>query len=175
MLLSILISVAVSVAFALLMQLLAHGRERETDPSGRPVLRYLAAPYLMLVCATVFLSVAIYQWLDPVNHRHSGNLLLLSYIPGVVGLFALGMTGYYLTYRATLTRKEIEVYRWPLGHKNYPLADLERVEAKEHKTVLHFSSHRKFAVYNTYSGRAHFLSALSANNSLKPNPRRGSV
>ena len=146
-----------------LLRLFAYGRERETDPGGRPVLRYLAAPYAMFVFAAVFFAVAVYQWLDPFNHRHSGNLLLLSYIPAAVGAFALGCAIYYLTYRATLTSDAIEVTRWPFGTTTYRLGDLQRIEEAERDVVAHFSGDRSFRIYAHYSGRAHFIEALSAN------------
>ncbi|MDR6843043.1 hypothetical protein [Pseudoxanthomonas sacheonensis] len=133
----------------------------------------MAAPYLMLACALAFLAVAIYQWLDPVNHRYSGNLILLSYIPATIGIFALCMAVYLLTYRATLTPNAIEIYRWPFGHKTYRLSDLERIEIREAGTTLHFRDLRRFTVYHHYSGGAHFLTALSANSSFKPNPHQG--
>ena len=159
----------------MLMRLFARGRERETDSSNRPILRYLAAPYLMFGCACLFLGIGIYQWFDPFNHRHPGNLFWLSYLPASIGLFATGAALYYLTYRATLTRSTIVLYRWPLGHKTYALKDLERIETGEPNTVLHFTGNRRFTIYYTYSGRAHFLSALSANNSFKPTPLCGAA
>ena len=87
MLQTILIGAVGSLVFGLTMVLFNRARERESDPSGNPTLRYVAAPYVTLVCAACFLAVAIIQWLDPVNHRYSGNLLLLSYVPAAVGVF----------------------------------------------------------------------------------------
>ena len=172
MLRTILFSVAGPITFALLAGLFMRARKRELDPSGRPILRYLAAPYLMLACALAFLTVAIYQWLDPVNHSYSGNLMLLSYLPASAGVFTLCYAGYFLTYRATLTSTAIEIYRWPFGHKTYRLKDLERIENRESGATLHFRDNRHFTVYRHYSGGTHFLSTVSANNSLKPNPHQ---
>jgi hypothetical protein len=172
---SILISSAGAIAFALSMALFARARTRETNPSGNPVLRYLAAPYLLMACALAFLAVGIYQWFVPLNHRYSGTLLILSYAPAAIGLFALGMSAYLFTFRATLNKATIEVSRWPIGTTRFSLSDLEAIESKGQNTVLHFSGNRKFVVYPTYSGHADFLSAVSANNSFKPKPLRGSA
>lgn len=164
---SILLSTGGVLAFALAMALFTRTRAREIDSNGNPVLRYLAAPYMMLGCATTFLAFGVYQWLDPFNHRYSGNLLILSYIPAAVGVFALGTAIYFFTYRATLRETVIEVSRWPFGTTSLNLSDVETVESKGQNTIVRFSGDKKFVVYCTYSGRAHFLSVLSANNSFK--------
>ena len=143
------------------MILLSRTRVREADPSGNPVLRYLSAPYIMLCCALIFLSVGIYQWLDPINHRYSGNLLILSYIPTAAGLFSIGMAVYFFTYRATLRKTAIEVSRWPFGTTQFILNNLESVERKNQSTVLRFAGGKKFVVHGIYSGRSHFLSVLN--------------
>ena len=129
----------------------------------------------MFGCALIFLGVAIYQWFDPVNHHYSGNLLILSYIPAAIGIFALGTAAYYFTYRATLRKTVIEVSRWPFGTVRFNLSDLEAVDGDGQNTILRFAGNKKFVVYYTYSGSAHFLSQLSANNSFKPKPLRGSA
>jgi hypothetical protein len=129
----------------------------------------------MFGCALIFLAVAIYQWLDPVNHLYSGNLLILSYIPAAISIFALGTAVYYFTYRATLSKTTIEVSRWPFGTAQFNLSDLEAIERKGQNTILRFTDGKTFVVYYTYSGSAHFVSELRANNSFKPKPLRGSA
>ena len=144
------------------MRLFAHGRDRETDPSGRPILRYLAAPYMMSACAVAFISVAAYQWFQPFNHRHPGNLLWLSYLPATIGILAFGFVPYYLSFRATLTRSAIEVYRWPLGHSTYRISDIRTIDEVGRNVVIDFADNRKFKIYYTYSGRFHFIKELIA-------------
>jgi len=160
----ILLSAAASLVFGLTMALFNRTRKRESDPSGNPTLRYLAAPYITLACVACFLAVAIVQWLDPQNHRYSGNLLILSYTPATVGVLAIGLSIYFATFRATLRKTAIEIRRWPLGESRFNLADLERIEAPDahNNTILRFSTGKKFVVYRSYSGHAHFLTVLRA-------------
>lgn len=167
MLRTILLSAAGSLAFGLTVALLMRTRRRESDPSGNPTLRYLAAPYISLACAGCFLAVAIVQWLDPENHRYSGNLLILCYTPGVVGLLSIGLAIYFATFRATLRKTAIEVRGWPFGERRFNLAHLERIEGPDehNNTTLRFSTKKKFVVYSNYSGQAHFLAALRASQS----------
>jgi hypothetical protein len=167
MLRAILLSAVGSLLFGLTMALAMRARNRESDPSGNPTLRHLAVPYVMLVCAACFLAVAVVQWFDPVNHRYSGNLLLLSYIPAMLGLLAIAFSIHLATYRATLRKTAIEVRSWPFGEKRFNLADLERIEGPDenNKTTLRFSGKKKFVVYGSHSGHAHFLSELRARHS----------
>jgi hypothetical protein len=171
---TILLSTAFALFIGLTKSLLLHTRVQETAPSGDPVLRYLAAPYVMLCCALFFVAVGIYQWFDPINHRYSGNLMLLSYIPTALGLCAIGVAGYCFTYRATLRQASIEISCWPFGTTRFNLSDLEAVASKGPNTILHFSRKKKFVVNGMLSGRANFLSTLSANKSVRSNPFRGS-
>jgi hypothetical protein len=163
MLRSVLISIAGAVAIALLMAFLGWTRKREKDPSGRPTLRYLAAPYLMSFCGLIFIAAGIYEWFVPLNHQYPGNLLLLSFLPSSAGVFAFGMAVYFLTFKALLTNQAIELYRWPLGHTSFNLRDLQQIETKGQNTILHFAGGKKFTVYYNYSGATEFLSALRAN------------
>lgn len=167
MLRGILISAAGALVFGLTTALFNRTRKRESDPSGNPTLRYLAAPYITLACAACFLAVAIVQWLDPENHRYPGNLLLLCYTPATVGVLAIGLSVYFATFRATLRKTAIEVRSWPFGERRFSLADLERIEAPDahNNTILRFRTGKKFVVYGNYSGHAHFLTALRASHS----------
>ena len=144
-----------------------HARAKETDPTGGPVLRFLVAPYAMIVCGIAFIAFAVGQWIDPANHQYSGNLLLLSYLPAFLGAASLLFAAHLLSFRATLTTKALELCSWPLGSKTYLLRDLESIEAKGPNTVLHFRSNKRFIVYSMYSGHSYFLSTLSANNSIQ--------
>lgn len=166
MLRSFIISLVGALLFSLSMRLFSHGRDRETDPSGRPILRYLAAPYMMSACAATFIAVSAYQWLDPFNHQHSGNLFWLSYLPATIGILAIGCSLYHLSFRATLTRNAIEVYSWPFGHKTYRLSDLCKIDETGRNVVVHFMDNKCFKIYHTYSGRNHFIKELIANSSL---------
>lgn len=171
---SFIIGAVTAVALALVMSLSARVRSRAPDPSGHPQLRYLAAPYLMLVCALAFLAAEIYEGFVPLNHRYSGNLLVLSYIPAAIGLLVFGLSAYFFTFCATLRNSSIELYRWPFGVTHFNLAALEATESRGRNTVLRVSGNRKFVVYYTYSGRIHFLSVLHASHSsegTRKNPR----
>lgn len=156
----ILLSASGAIVIALAYKLFTRSRAFETDPSGNPMLRYLAAPYVMFVCALIFLAVGIYQWFDPINHRYSGNLLILSYIPALAGILSLGMVVYFFTYKATLRKTANEVSRWPFGTTHFKLSELHTLEINGENTILHFSGNKKYIVYCNYSGHAHFLSAL---------------
>jgi hypothetical protein len=162
MLRSVLINIAGAVAIALLMAFLGWTRKSERDPNGRPMLRYLAAPYLMSFCGLMFIATGVYEWFVPLNHSYPGNLLLLSYIPSSVGVFAFGMAVYFLTFKALLINETIELYRWPLGHASFNLRDLQQIETRGQNTVLHFAGGKKFTVYCNYSGATQFLTALRA-------------
>lgn len=146
---------------------LRRARVKETDATGRAVLRYLVAPYAMFVCSVALSAFAISQWFDPTNHQYSGNLVMLSYLPAFIGVMLLAFAVHLLSFRVTLTSKAIELYSWPFGHKTYLLRDLEAIEAKEPNTVLRFKHSKRFVVYSMYSGSKYFLSALSANNSIQ--------
>ena len=175
MLRTFLISAAGAVIFSLAMSLVMRTRSRETDASGNPTLRYLAFPYVMPVLGVICLAVGISQWLDPINHRYSGNLLILSYIPTAIGVGCFFLAVHFWRYRVVLTPSRIEVYRWPLRTTEYKLSDLTSVEEKGQQSILRFSNNRKFIVYPGLSGRQHFLEKLSPNNSFKPKPLRGSA
>lgn len=146
---------------------LRRARAKETDPTGGPVLRYLVAPYAMIVCGIAFSAFAISRWLDPTNHQYTGNLLLLSYVPAILGAASLIFAVHLLSFCATLTTEAIELYSWPLGNKKYLLRDLESIETRDQSTVVHFKHNKRFVVYSMYSGNTYFLSALSANNSFQ--------
>lgn len=157
-----------AVACTLFVSLLRRSRKQEVDLNGRPALRYFWAPYLLLACSVVWFGFGVYQWFDPVNHRYSGNLLLLSYIPAAIGVLSICLASYLLRYHVVLTDTTIEVYRWPFASQTYRLRDLDGVENKGPNTVLHFSGKKQFVVYAVFSGRDQFLSALSAASSSWP-------
>ena len=156
-----------SVACMLLISLLSRSRKQEVDLSGRPVLRYFWAPYLLLACGVVWFGIGAYQWFDPDNHRYSGNLLLLSYIPALIGVLSFCLVCYLVRYHVVLTATTIEVYRWPFATQTYRLCDLDRIENKGPNTVLHFLGKKQLVIYAILSGRDKFLSALTAASSSR--------
>jgi len=167
MLLSITLAVIAGIVFNLNMSLFNRTRPIETDPHGNPMVRYLAAPYLMATYALVFSAVGVYEWFDPLNHHYSGNLLILSYTPIAIGMFVFCVAAYFFNFKATLYQATLEVRRWPFGCTTFELNALETIESKGRGEVLRFSGNKKFVIYKNYSGRDHFLSALSASNSSK--------
>jgi hypothetical protein len=167
MLLSIALAVVAGLALRLNMSLFSRARPVEMDPQGNPMLRYLAAPYLMATYALVFLAVGVFELFDPLNHMYAGNLLLLCYTPMAIGVFAFCAAVYLYTFKATLYQTALVVRRWPLGCTSFELAALESVDRKGRGEILRFSGNKKFVVYKNYSGRDHVLSALSANSSSK--------
>ena len=165
---SILIAAGAVVIFGLITWLVAWGRDSERDATGNPMLRYIAGPYIASACAIVFISVGVLEWFVPANHKYTGNLLILSFVPLAVGAFAAVAAAYFFTFRATLSSSTIRVARWPFGIQSLAVQDLEAIESKGANTVLRFTGGRRFVVYYTYSGRAQFLDALRANKSFKP-------
>jgi len=154
---TILIVAASGIIFSLLMKLVLWTREREIDESGNPILRYLVLPYEMILIGLIFLTVSIYQWLDPTNHRYSGNLLLLSYIPACVSFVCFCMATYFWKFRVTLRNNTIEHKHWPFPARIYKLEELESLESKGKSTLLKFSQNRKFSIHNIISGREYFV------------------
>lgn len=157
---AILIAAAAGIIFSLLMKLVLWTREREIDESGNPILRYLVPPYEMILIGLIFLTVSIYQWLDPTNHRYSGNLLLLAYIPASVSFACFCMATYFWKFRATLRNNTIEHKHWPFPAKKYKLEELESLETKGKNTLLKFSQNRKFSVNIMLSGREYFVEKI---------------
>ena len=165
---SILIASGAAVIFGFIVWLVAWVRDSERDVAGNPVLRYVAGPYIASACAVAFISIGIIEWFVPANHKYTGNLLILSFVPLAVGAFAAVAAAYFFTFRATLSSSTIRVARWPFGIQSLAVQDLEAIESKGANTVLRFTGGRRFVVYYTYSGRAQFLDALRANKSFKP-------
>jgi hypothetical protein len=106
-----------------------------------------------------FLIVAVYQWLDPFNHRYSGNIALLSITPGVIGLIALIAAASAFKYTVTLRPNEIVVCEL-LSEKSYPLKNIMRTEKFDNKVTLHFSDGRRLNLYKDLSGYEHFIASL---------------
>ena len=157
MLNTILIGAAAGIVFSWAMSLSFWTRKREIDAKGNPMLRFLAAPYVMFICGLGFLAVGISQWLDPINHHYSGNLLLLSYIPIVISIAGFCLAAYFWNFRIILREKVIEQRRWPFSPIEYRLDELQQVEKNGQNTLLKFSGGRKLAIYYIMSGREYFL------------------
>ena len=141
--------------------LLTWVRPREVDESGNPQLRYVFAPYLMSLCGTALIGVGIYNWIDPLNHQYSGNLLILCYVPVLAGLLSFGVSIYFFTFRVKILESTIHFRRWPFGVTNFNRRDLMKIEQQGNSVVLQFANNRTIAITKMHSGRDHFLSALS--------------
>jgi hypothetical protein len=152
------------IAFAALSRFFAtRTRPRETDSQGNPILR--VNPFLLiqtLLCGSFFLAVGVYQWFVPLNHRYSGNLLLLCYLP--ISIFVLTIAGAAIAarYRATLRADTIQVLRWPLGSREYKVAELLSVDAVGLNTVLRFSGDLEYTIRPDMWGREYFIGRLPA-------------
>jgi len=163
-------SLVTSLGFYTVMRV----RPRETDASGNPVVRFLAAPYIMIFCGLFFLIIGIYQWFSPLNHYFPGNLLIASYIPCMIGFLVLAISVYYFKFRVTLTNDAIEVVRWPFPFIRFALADLMFIDETKQRTTLYFSYDRKFILYSSmYSGYSYFLSRLKTASSKSDMQRAG--
>jgi hypothetical protein len=141
--------------------LAAWGRNKEQDESGYPVMRYIAAPYVMLMCGLVFTGFGIFQWFVPMNHHYSGNLAILCYVPIALGLLCFLCSVYFVSYLAVLTPHAITVSRWPFGRMDFRLSQLTSIEQKGQQAFLYFSDGRKVAFTYMLSGSKHFIKCVA--------------
>jgi hypothetical protein len=125
-------------------------------------LRYRYAPPITAACAALFVGVAGAQWLDPFNHQPSGNLLLLSYLPGLLGVFTLSFTVYSFTYRATLQDDLVRVRRWLLNDIHLRIESITSIEERDNCFVVIASGKGTYTYYKMLSGHQGFFRELRA-------------
>jgi len=166
MLQTIIISAAASLVLSLLFSLAIRVRNRVIDSNDHPTLRYIAVKFLMSACGLVFFAFGLYQWLEPLNRRYSGNLLILSYIPIALAVLSYFMAAYLSIYRITLLESFIEVRSWPFGSAQYKLSELQSIEEKQGQRtvtfILHFKDGHNLIVYPMLSGVPYFMERLHA-------------
>ena len=150
-----------ALVWSLVMRLMMWSRKREIDVNGNPMIRFLASPYLILIIGLGFCAVGVYQWLEPFNHQHSGNLVLLSYLPLFVSFISLCFAIHLWNFRVILKNSTIYQKRWPLPSREYKLNELEKIEHINHKILLQFVGNRKLVIYdNMMSGSEHFVNQV---------------
>jgi hypothetical protein len=142
-------------------------RQKEQDPSGDPVMRFIGAPYLMAVCAMAFMGVGIYQWFVPDNHRYSGNLELLCYAPTAVGIFTFLCAIYFASYHVVLKHQTITTTSWPFGTHDFDLKKLTSMNETSGQTFFHFNDGRKLAISHLLSGRQDFMEKIKERGNAK--------
>ncbi len=124
------------------------------------MLRYLYAPLLTAICSAVLIGVGVAQWLDPFNHQHSGNLLLLSYIPALMGMLALCHSVYCFIYRVTIDESSVHVRRWLLGDFQFPIENIKSIEEADNRFVLLVAPEGRYTFYKMLSGHQRFFREL---------------
>ena len=137
-----------------------YSRDKETDDSGNPTLRFIGTQFVMALLGTLVLFVGIYEWLDPINHRYPGNLLILSYLPITISVFIYLFAAYCLRYRVTIMDGLIEIQRWPLPAVTYKVVDIESVQRINRQTLLHFKNMGILRVTPMLSGRKYFMERI---------------
>ena len=157
---SMMFSAIASGLMSLLFSVAVWGKSKEQNRSGYPIMRYAAAPFLMFVCGLIFTAFGIYEWLDPFNHRYSGNLAILSNTPICIGAFCFLSVIYFGGYLAVLTPSVIKVMHWPLSTTEYKLDQLVSLEEKGQQVFLHFRDGRTLAVTYILSGSRHFIKCI---------------
>ena len=157
----ILIITAIALVWSLGMRLMMWSRKREIDIGGNPMLRFIASPYLIFVIGLGFCAVGVYQWLVPFNDQHSGNLILLSYLPLFISFISMSFAVYLWNFRVILKNNIIYQKRWPLPSKEFKLNELEKIEQMNHKILLRFVGDRKLVIYdNMMSGSEYFINQI---------------
>lgn len=144
----------------LFFYLVMWGRPKEKDQSGYPVMRFIAAPYMMLICGLVTTGFGAFQWFEPLNHHYSGNLAILCYAPIALGVLCFVFSLYFASYLALLTPNGITVNQWPFGRTDFSLSQLVSIEEKGKQVFLHFSDGRKLSFTYMLSGSKYFIKCI---------------
>lgn len=137
-----------------------YSREKETDESGNPILKFIGCQIVMALLGLFVLGFGIYEWLDPFNHRYSGNIFMLSYIPIAISLFVFLFAGYCWRYRVTLANNNIEIQRWPFRALNYKIDEIQSLQQVNRQTLLHFRNKDFLRVTPMLSGWKFFLQTI---------------